>query len=47
MGLFESFNHVGVTVLIASHDMSLIANMGYDILALKDGSFVHSQGSAV
>ena len=36
-----------VTVLVATHDISLIANMGYDILALKDGSFVHSPGSAV
>jgi len=40
MDLFESFNHVGVTVLIATHDISLIADMGYDILTLKDGSFV-------
>ena len=47
MGLFESFNHVGVTVLIATHDLALIADMGYDILALKDGSFVHTPGATV
>jgi cell division transport system ATP-binding protein len=46
MGLFASFNHVGVTVLIATHDVSLIADMGYDILTLKDGSFVRGPGAA-
>jgi len=46
MGLFESFNHVGVTVLVATHDISLIGDMGYDILTLKDGSFVHGAGAA-
>jgi cell division transport system ATP-binding protein len=47
MWLFESFNRVGVTVLIATHDISLIAHMGYDILTLKDGSFVHGAGTAI
>lgn len=46
MGLFESFNQVGVTVLIATHDISLIQDMGYDILTLRDGSFVHGPQSA-
>jgi cell division transport system ATP-binding protein len=46
MGIFESFNQVGVTVLIASHDLLLIEAMGYDILALKDGAFVHPPESA-
>ncbi len=45
MGLFESFNHVGVTVLIATHDISLVADMGYDILTLRDGSFVRGGGA--
>ncbi len=45
MGLFASFNQVGATVLIASHDISLIADMGYDILTLKDGSFVRDAGA--
>ena len=47
MGLFESFNHVGVTVLVATHDISLIGDMGYDILTLKDGSFVRGAGAAL
>jgi cell division transport system ATP-binding protein len=47
MELFASFNHVGVTVLIATHDTSLIGSMGYDILTLKDGSFVHTGGADV
>jgi len=46
MELFASFNQVGVTVLIATHDLSLIADMDYDILTLKDGSFVHDAGAA-
>ncbi len=45
MRLFESFNHVGVTVLIATHDISLIADMGYDILTLREGSFVDGAGA--
>ena len=46
MALFESFNQVGVTVLIATHDISLIERLGYDILTLKDGSFVHGTRTA-
>ena len=46
MGLFESFNQVGVTVLIATHDLSLVRNLGYDILALKDGAFEMQPGVA-
>ncbi|MDX1433353.1 MAG: cell division ATP-binding protein FtsE [Gammaproteobacteria bacterium] len=46
MGLFESFNQVGVTVLIATHDISLIENLGYDILTLEHGSFVHGSRTA-
>lgn len=37
MGLFSDFNQVGVTVLIASHDLALIARMPYPVLALEDG----------
>jgi len=46
MELFASFNQVGVTVLIATHDLSLIADMDYDVLTLKDGSFVHDAGAS-
>jgi len=37
MRLFEQFRQVGVTVLIASHDISLIARMGHRILRLDHG----------
>lgn len=37
MGLFEAFNRVGVTVLIASHDLGLIQRLGYRYLSLVDG----------
>ena len=37
MGLFESFNRVGVTVLIASHDLGLIQRLGYRYLSLAEG----------
>lgn len=35
--LFEEFNRVGVSVLIATHDLSLIARMRYRTLTLKEG----------
>jgi cell division transport system ATP-binding protein len=40
MHLFEAFNRVGVTVLIASHDLSLIASMPHRILTLKQGRLI-------
>lgn len=40
MRLFESFNSVGVSVLIASHDLGLIARMRYRTLTLKDGRMI-------
>jgi cell division transport system ATP-binding protein len=40
MHLFEQFNQVGVTVLIASHDLGLIARMPHRLLTLRDGSLV-------
>ena len=40
MRLFESFNSVGMSVLIASHDLGLIARMRYRTLTLKDGRIV-------
>jgi len=36
MGLFESFNQVGVSVLIATHDLERIADMPYGVFNLKD-----------
>ena len=40
MQLFEQFNQVGVTVLVATHDLSLIARMPYRILTLQKGRIV-------
>ncbi|NIP72360.1 MAG: cell division ATP-binding protein FtsE [Gammaproteobacteria bacterium] len=37
MELFEQFNQVGVTVLIATHDLALIRTLGHRILTLKQG----------
>ena len=37
MRLFEEFNRVGVTVLIASHDLELIARLHHPIVTLKQG----------
>lgn len=37
MSLFEQFNQVGVSVLIATHDLPLIARMKHRIVMLKGG----------
>ncbi len=42
MRLFEQFQQVGVTVLIATHDISLINRMGYRVLKLDHGRLVAS-----
>lgn len=38
--LFENFNQAGVSVLIATHDLGLIARMRYRTLTLKDGQMI-------
>jgi cell division transport system ATP-binding protein len=38
--LFEEFNDFGVTVLIATHDLGLIARMKYRTLTLKQGTMI-------
>ncbi len=43
MTLFEQFQQVGVTVLIASHDLELISQMKKRILALHQGQLVAYQ----
>ncbi len=40
MHLFEQFQQSGTTVLIASHDLSLISQMGYRIITLNQGSLI-------
>ncbi len=37
MQLFEQFQQVGVSVLIASHDIDLLSRMGHRILTLEQG----------
>lgn len=37
MRLFEEFNQVGVTVLIASHDLALISRLQHRIITLREG----------
>ncbi len=41
MNLFEQFNQVGVSVLIASHDLGLIARLPYRVVTLKEGQMIH------
>lgn len=38
--LFEEFNRVGVTVLIATHDLNLLSKFDHRLLVLKDGGLV-------
>ncbi len=41
MNLFEQFNEVGVTVMIASHDLALLKRMNKRVLGLADGQVAH------
>ncbi len=41
MHLFEEFNRVGVTVLIASHDLDLIRELDKPIIKLEQGYLAH------
>ena len=38
MELFERFNQVGVTVIIATHDVDLLNNFGHRVVALRGGA---------
>jgi len=44
MSLFEAFNRVGVTVVIASHDLALISRLRHRIITLKGGRLVGGGG---
>ncbi len=46
MHLFDLFNQVGVTLLIASHDLALISAMGRRMLTLEQGRLVGDSGTA-
>jgi cell division transport system ATP-binding protein len=47
MHLFEQFNQVGVTVLIASHDLGLIARLPYRMMTLRQGGLVAGIGETL
>ena len=42
MELFARFNIFGTTVLIASHDLDLIKQMGSPMISLQDGRVSHN-----
>lgn len=44
MALFEAFNRVGVTVVIASHDLALISRLRHRIITLNGGRLVGGGG---
>lgn len=46
MQLFEDFNSVGVTMLIATHDIALIRTLDHRILTLSAGELVADSGSS-
>jgi cell division transport system ATP-binding protein len=46
MKLFEQFNQVGVTVLIASHNLEMIRKLKKPIITLKDGKLLTQAGGA-
>lgn len=41
MNLFQQFNDVGVTVLIASHDLALVRRLQKRVLTLSGGQLIH------
>ncbi|VAX04353.1 Cell-division-associated, ABC-transporter-like signaling protein FtsE [hydrothermal vent metagenome] len=41
MGLFEEFNRVGVSVLVATHDHDLISRLDHRLLTLSGGRLTH------
>lgn len=40
MRLFEDFNRIGTTVLLASHDLALIARLRHRVMNLRDGRLI-------
>ncbi|MEZ5530521.1 MAG: cell division ATP-binding protein FtsE [Porticoccaceae bacterium] len=43
MKLFRQFGELGVTVLVATHDVDLISRMGQRLLQLQQGRLVHDE----
>ena len=46
MQIFKEFSHVGVTVLVASHDLDLISRLGQRQLVLKSGQLQQDNPAA-
>lgn len=44
MSLFQQFQQVGVTLLVASHDLALVASMPCRVLSLRGGQLVSGDG---
>jgi cell division transport system ATP-binding protein len=44
MELFVQFNQVGVTLLIATHDVTLVNSLGKRIVDLRDGRVARDTG---
>jgi len=47
MALFAQFNDVGVSVLIASHDITLIEELDYPILSLDHGRLAFAEPNSI
>ncbi|MCR9277970.1 MAG: cell division ATP-binding protein FtsE [Pseudomonadaceae bacterium] len=45
MALFEQFNQVGTTVIVASHDIDLINSLGHRVLRLDHGQLAEDRPS--
>lgn len=46
MTLFEDFNRIGTTVMIASHDLALIARLRHRVLQLHEGRLIADREAA-
>ena len=42
MHLFESFNFRGATVLVATHDLALVQQLGKRVIRIEDGRVVET-----
>jgi len=47
MSLFQDFSDVGVTVLVATHDIALISQLPYRVITLKGGKLVNDSQPAL
>lgn len=46
MRLFEDFNRIGTTIMIASHDLALIARLRHRVLRLREGRLIADENAA-